>query len=86
MASKFVRGQKWWIKCRHSATGQLIRGSLETSDEARAELLRERITLEMQLLEPRFQAAEIPESLRNVLKLRAATDAANGGQCSLSGK
>ena len=79
MASKFVRGAKWWIKCRHPATGQLIRESLETSDEARAELLRQRITLEVELLQPRFQAVTIPDALRNALKLKAAADAANGG-------
>ena len=75
MASKFVRGAKWWIKCRHPATGQLIRESLKTADEARAELLRQRITLEVELLEPRYQAAEIPETLRHALTLKAATDA-----------
>src|SRR5438067_9880568 len=70
MASKFMRGQKWWIKLRHPATGRLIRESLETADVARAELLRQRIALEVALLEPRFGAAEIPAHLREQLALR----------------
>ena len=41
--------------------------------------MRERITLEVELLEPRFQAVTIPEALRHALKLKAAADAANGG-------
>ena len=60
MASKFMRRQKWWIKFRDPATGEVVRESLETPDKARAELLRQRLELEIALLEPRFQAAEIP--------------------------
>lgn len=67
MASKFQRRQNWWIKFRHPATGELIRESLETTDEARAELLRQRLDLEVALREPRFQAAEIPARVREVL-------------------
>jgi hypothetical protein len=63
MASKFLRRQKWWIKFHHPMTGQRIRESLDTDDEARAELLRQRLDLEVALLEPRFQAAEIPGAI-----------------------
>jgi len=70
MAAKYLRRQTWWARFYHPRTGELIRGSLETSDEARAELLRrhiellaERIKLEQTLQEPRFQTAEIPAPL-----------------------
>jgi integrase len=68
MASKYQRRQQWWAKFRHPATGTLIRESLETADEARAELLRQRLDLEVALLDPRFQAAEIPRRIRDVLR------------------
>lgn len=67
MASKFQRRQQWWVKFRDPRTGELVRESLETTDEARAELLRQRLDLEVALLEPRFQAAEIPQRLRERL-------------------
>lgn len=63
MASKFLRRQKWWIKFRHPGTGQTIRESLETENEVRAELLRQRLDLEVALLDPRFMAVEIPNRL-----------------------
>lgn len=69
MASKFLRRQKWWIKFRHPETGRPIRESLETEDEARAELLRQRLELEVALLDPRFRAVEIPDRLREVIGL-----------------
>lgn len=72
MASKFLRRQKWWTKFRHPATGETVRASLETSDAAKAELLRERIELHAALLDPRFQAVEIPESLGAILGLAPA--------------
>jgi integrase len=72
MASKFQRRQKWWIKFRHPVTGQRIRESLDTADEARAELLRQRLDLEVALLEPRFQAAEIPDAILRALGTSAA--------------
>jgi hypothetical protein len=50
MASKFLRRQKWWIKLRHPLSGRTIRESLETDDEARAELLRQRLEIEAELL------------------------------------
>jgi hypothetical protein len=64
MASKFQRRQTWWVKFHHPVTGVRIRESLETHDPARAELLRQRIELEVALREPRFGAAEIPPRLR----------------------
>jgi len=74
MAAKYLRRQTWWARFYHPCTGELIRGSLETADEARAELLRrhiellaERIKLEQTLQEPRFQAAEIPAPLLGTL-------------------
>ncbi len=72
MASKFQRRQKWWIKFRHPVTGQRIRESLDTGDEARAELLRQRLDLEVALLEPRFQAAEFPNAILLALGTGAA--------------
>lgn len=45
------------------ARGELMRGSLETHDSAKAELLRQRVELEATLLDPRFQAAAVPENL-----------------------
>lgn len=75
MASKFLRRQKWWIKFRHPATGQTIRESLETENEIRAELLRERLELQVALLDPRFQAVEIPARLRPKLAWPDSTPA-----------
>jgi hypothetical protein len=72
MASKFIRRLKWWIKFRDPATGEVVRESLDTPDAARAELLRQRLELEIALLEPRFQAAEIPGGIRARLRLGAA--------------
>jgi len=72
MASKFLRRQKWWVKLRHPVTGESIRESLETGDPARAELLRQRLDLEVALLDPRFGAAEIPQRLREALSLRSS--------------
>jgi len=75
MASKFMRRQKWWIKFRHPVTGENIRESLETTDPARAELLRQRLDLEVALLAPRFQAAEIPPGLHRALGLGSLNEA-----------
>lgn len=72
MVSKFLRRQKWWVKLRHPVTGESIRESLETGDPARAELLRQRLDLEIALLDPRFGAAEIPQRLREALSLRSS--------------
>jgi integrase len=72
MASKFLRKQKWWIKLRHPITGSIIRESLETHDEVRAELLRASIELQARLLEPRFNSIEIPTSIRERLGLMEA--------------
>ena len=70
MASKFLRHQKWWIKFRHPVNGTLIRESLETTDEARAELLRQRVDLEVALHEPRLQSVALPQPIRERLCLR----------------
>ena len=69
MASKFLRKQKWWIKLRHPITGSIIRESLETHDEVRAEMLRASIELQARLLEPRFSAVEIPARIHERLGL-----------------
>jgi len=67
MASKFLRPQKWWIKFRHPQTGKMIRESLNTHDAVRAELLRSRIEVPVQLMEPRLQNVELPEHLSKLL-------------------
>lgn len=66
MASKFLRRQKWWVKLRQPLTGEFIRESLEHGDPARAELLRQRLDLEVALLDRRFQAAKMPEWILGV--------------------
>lgn len=67
MASKFLRRKKWWVKFRHPATGIKMRESLETDDEVYAELLKQRLDLEVALLDPRFQLARIPAALLSKL-------------------
>jgi len=59
MAAKYLRRQTWWVRFYHPLTRELIRASLGTHDEARAELLRQRVELEAALLDPRFQVAEL---------------------------
>ncbi len=68
VAAKYLRRQTWRIRFYHPHSGELIRASLDTHDEARAELLRQRVALETTLLkaaealrQPRFKAAEIYE-------------------------
>jgi len=68
MAAKYLRRQTWWVRFYHPRTGALMRGSLETQDAARAELLRQRVELEAALLDPRFQAAEIPPGIREIVR------------------
>lgn len=67
MAAKFIRKLTWWVRFYHPATKALVRESLNTHDEARAELLRQRIELEVQLQEPRFQMAPLPDPLQKIL-------------------
>jgi hypothetical protein len=69
MAAKYLRRQIWWIRFYHPHSGELIRASLDTHDEARAELLRQRVELETTLLktaealrQPRIKPAEIDSS------------------------
>ena len=69
MAAKYLRRQTWWVRFYHPITRELIRVSLETHDEARAELLRQRVELESELLAPRFKAAELPSDLIMALGL-----------------
>ena len=67
-------------------TRDLVRESLGTADEARAELLRQRVELEAALLDPRFQAVEMPDNVRRVLSLAsspAGTEDASPGVLSL---
>jgi len=63
MASIFKRGLTWWVKFKHPATGKVSRESLQTQEEAKAELLCQRIALEVALQEPRFQAVQLPDSI-----------------------
>ncbi|MDR3405086.1 MAG: hypothetical protein P4L99_21485 [Chthoniobacter sp.] len=67
MAAKYRRRQTWWIRFYHPRTGALTRGSLETQDSAKAELLRQRVELEAALLESRFQAADLPPAVRELV-------------------
>jgi hypothetical protein len=46
MAAKYLRRQNWWIRFYHPHSGELVRASLDTHDEARAEPLRQRVKLE----------------------------------------
>ncbi len=62
-----MRRRTWWIKFQNPATGEILRESLETRDPARAELLRKRLELEVALLDPRFQAVEVPEGVRRLV-------------------
>jgi len=73
LASKFKRKQYWWAKFYHPVLRQSIRESLETTDKARAELLRERLELEVKLLQPRFHAAALPKNLLEHLRPEATT-------------
>jgi integrase len=72
MAARFLRKQTWWVRFYNPRTGALMRASLETHDEARAELLRERIELEAALLDPRFRAAEVPPGIRKLVRGESA--------------
>jgi hypothetical protein len=67
MAAKYLRRNTWWVRFYHPGTGALLRGSLETQDAARAELLRQRVELEAALLEPRFRAADLPAAVRELV-------------------
>ncbi|HEY3900220.1 MAG TPA: hypothetical protein VGM54_16545 [Chthoniobacter sp.] len=77
MASKFKRRQTWWVKFHHPVTGVRVRESLETRDPARAELLRQRIELEVALRQPRISAAEIPQHLRREIDSWCTISASN---------
>ena len=68
----------WWVRFYYSCTRQLIRESLLTHDAAKAELLRERIELDAALLEPRFQAADIPTTIWAALGVPDCADVQNG--------
>lgn len=81
MASTYQRRQQWWIQFQHPGTKKFIRESLQTSSASRAALLCKRIELEVALLEPRFQAVELPSRIREEIGISAAgsittTDAA----------
>ncbi len=67
MASKYLRRSTWWIQFYHPVTRALIRESLDTADEAKAELLRERIDHEVALLDPRYEAVELPPRVREIV-------------------
>jgi len=67
MAAIYQRNNKWWIKLTHPQTGEKIRQSLGTQDEARAQLLCRRAELEAALLEPEMQIADLPDSLYRAL-------------------
>lgn len=75
MAAKFLRRLTWWARFYHPRTGKLLRESLGTHDEARAELLRQRVELEAALLHPRFQAADLPSAVRKLVQVGHAEPA-----------
>src|SRR5688572_3899759 len=87
MPSKYLRRHQWWVKLRHPGTGAIVRESLETTDEARAELLRQRLDHEVALLEPRFRVANIPPRLSEVLGLsgEASLNGCGRGELSANG-
>jgi hypothetical protein len=68
MAAKYLRRQTWWVRFYHPRTGALMRASVETQDSARAELLRQRVEWEAALLEPRFQAANLPTCVQDLVR------------------
>lgn len=76
MASTYLRRQQWWIKFQLPGTKRIIRESLETGDPSRAELLRQKIELEVGLLDPRFQTMSLPERIRAELTPGASVAAA----------
>ena len=67
MASKYLRRSNWWVQFYHPLTRELIRESLGTPHEVQAEILRERIDHEVALLDPRFQAVELPPRVREIV-------------------
>jgi len=67
MASKYLRRSIWWIQFYHPVTRALIRESLDTADEYRAELIRERVDHEVALLDPRYRAVELPPQVRQIV-------------------
>lgn len=67
MAAIYKRRHMWWVRFYHPQTRALVRGSLGTSDPARAELLRLRVERECALLEPRIQSAILPPDILQAL-------------------
>ncbi|XHR27565.1 MAG: hypothetical protein ACFUZC_16665 [Chthoniobacteraceae bacterium] len=66
MAAKYLRKQTWWVRFYDPRNRELVRESLGTADEARAELLRQRVELEVSLLDPRFGVAKMPDNVCRV--------------------
>jgi len=66
MATINLRRQTWWIQFYHPITRKLVRESLGTPDQARADLLRQRIEPEIALLDPRFRNSGDTESFMNL--------------------
>ena len=67
MAAIYQRKMTWWVRFYHPRTRTLVWENLGTHDAAKAELARERIELETTLLEPRFQATDIPAAIPAVI-------------------
>jgi len=74
MASIFQRRQTWWIKFKAPGDGANVRESLQVQDRAKAELLRQRISLELALTEPRLQAVQVPDRVRQHYSLPSNTE------------
>ena len=51
------------MKFRHPAAGEVVRESLEATEEPRAEMLRERVELEAALRDPRLALYPMPQRL-----------------------
>lgn len=55
-------GGVWWAKYYHPSTFEPLRDSLNTTDEARANLLPRRLDLEIELVRPDIGSVGIPDT------------------------
>ena len=73
MAAIYWRGDErtgsWWLKTYHPLSKALVRESLETVDNARADLIRRRVELETELRRPWADGIQIPPKLGAALDL-----------------
>jgi hypothetical protein len=73
MASIYYRGRPpagcWWLQFYHPVTGELMRFTLATGDRFAAELIRQRVELECELLKPQIALVTLPLEIRENLGL-----------------